>query len=195
MARINLLPWREEQRNQRQRQFVYQLIGVIAIGVAVLYGLHIYVSNQIEAQNNRNTYLRDVIKALDRDIQSIQTLQEERERLIARMEVIQTLQAGRSLIVHVMDELVRTVPEGIQLESVTVRNENEMNIQGYADAQARVAEYLRLINGAEYLGDAYIIGSGILAQEPGQQAPSGRYVFTIRAAIKPPKADDDNQES
>jgi len=194
MARINLLPWREEQRNQRQRQFVYQLIGVIAIGVAVVFGLHAYVSNQIEAQNNRNAYLRDVIKELDRDIQTIQTLQEERERLIARMEVIQTLQTGRPLIVHVMDELVRTVPEGIQLESVTVRNENEMNIQGYADAQARVAEYLRLINGAEYLGDAYIIGSGILAREPGQQAPSGRYAFSIRAAIKPPKADDDNQE-
>jgi len=194
MARINLLPWREERRNQRQRQFVYQLIGVIAVGVAVVFGLHAYVSKQIEAQNNRNAYLRDVIRDLDRDIQTIQTLQEERERLIARMEVIQTLQADRPLIVHVMEELIRTVPEGIQLESVTVRNENEMNIQGYADAQARVAEYLRLINGAEHLGDAYIIGSGILAREPGQQAPSGRYAFTIRAAIKPLKADD-NRES
>ncbi|HHO81958.1 MAG TPA: pilus assembly protein PilN [Halothiobacillus sp.] len=193
MARINLLPWREERRNQRQRQFVYQLIGVIAVGVAVVFGLHVYVSKQIEAQNNRNAFLRDVIRDLDRDIQTIQTLQEERERLIARMEVIQTLQADRPLIVHVMEELIRTVPEGIQLESVTVRNENEMNIQGYADAQARVAEYLRLINGAEHLGDAFIIGSGILAREPGQQAPSGRYAFTIRAAIKPLKADDNRE--
>jgi len=195
MARINLLPWRDELRAQQQRQFIQQIVGVVILAGATVFGLHSYYSGKIEAQNERNQYLRTVITELNRDIQSIQQLEEERDRLIARMEVIQQLQSQRPLPVHIMDELARTLPDGIQLETVTVQNDNQISIQGFADAQARVAEYLRQINRAEHFRNASIIGTGILAREPGEEAPAGRYAFSILAAIAPVKApEQDDQE-
>lgn len=194
MAKINLLPWRDELRAQKQRQFIQQMVGVVILAGATVFALHSYYSGEIDAQNDRNEYLRTVIAELDRDIQSIQRLEEERARLIARMEVIQELQSQRPLPVHVVDELARTLPDGVQLETITVQNDNQITIQGFADAQARVAEYLRRINRTEHFRNASIIGTGILAREPGEEAPAGRYAFSIRAAITPVKATDKDEQ-
>ncbi|MFP4155587.1 MAG: PilN domain-containing protein [Halothiobacillaceae bacterium] len=195
MARINLLPWRDAQRERRQKEFIQQLVGVVLLAGLVVFGLHSYVGAQIDQQENRNEYLRDVIKDLDRDIQSIQNLDEERDRLLARMEVIQELQSQRPLLVHVMNELVATLPDGIQIESIRIQNDKQISIQGVADAQARVADYLRQLNRARHLGNASIVGSGILAQEPGDAMPGGRYAFSIRAAITPLKPESGDKES
>lgn len=195
MARINLLPWRDAQREKQQKEFIQQLVGMVILAGLVVFGLHYFVSAQIDYQEKRNEYLRDVIKDLDRDIQSIQKLDEERDRLLARMEVIQELQSQRPLIVHIMNELVESLPDGVQLENVRVQNDKQINIQGSADAQARVADYLRRLNRAKHIGNASIVGSGILAQEPGEATPGGRYAFSIRASITPLKPESGDKES
>ncbi|MGM0517838.1 MAG: PilN domain-containing protein, partial [Pseudomonadota bacterium] len=143
----------------------------------------------IEFQNERNAYLEDKIKELDRKIESINELKKRKAELTARMEVIEKLQSSRPTIVHLMENLVTTLPEGIQLSDVTVKNDSSMNIQGKADAQARVATYLRRLNDADYIGNASLVGSGILAQSSDEETDfdAGRYVFSIEAKITPPK--------
>lgn len=195
MRKINLLPWREERRQKRQRDFVAHLL-LTAVGAIVVSGaIHMYMQGRIDFQNQRNQYLHGVIKDLDRKIQSINELKKKKEELIARMQVIEKLQSSRPTIVHLMESFVKTLPDGIQLTSISVKGDKKIEIQGYADAQARVADYLRQLNGSPYIGSAVIVGSGILANKPGKsESPSGRYVFSINAAVATPKADDETKE-
>ncbi len=197
MRRINLLPWREERRQKRQRDFVIHLLLAAVIAVVVSFGIHSYMQAQIEHQNQRNAYLEGVIKELDRKIESINELKERKAELTARMEVIETLQSNRPTIVHLMEHLVTTLPDGIQLSDVTVKNDREISIQGMADSQARVATYLRRLNDADYVGDANLVGSGILAQSSKDDAgfDAGRYVFSIEAKITPPGEDEADKEN
>ena len=196
MRRINLLPWREERRQKRQRDFVIHLLLAAAVAVAVSFGIHTYMQTQIEHQNERNAYLEGVIKDLDRKIESINELKKRKAELTARMEVIETLQSNRPTIVHLMENLVTTLPDGIQLSDVSVKNDEAISIQGMADAQARVATYLRRLNDADYLDDASLVGSGILAQSSKDDAgfKAGRYVFSIEGKISPPGDDDADKE-
>lgn len=195
MRKINLLPWRDERRRKRQSAFVLHL-GVSIIAAIVISGaVHLYMQGRIDDQNARNNYLDTVIKKLDRDIASINELKKKKQELIDRMNVIEKLQSSRPTIVHLMQTFVQTLPNGIQLTDITVKGDKKIRIQGYADAQARVADYLRALNASQYIDGAIIVGSGILAQSPGKRAsPSGRYVFSITAAIKEPKAAKSGQE-
>ncbi|MDD3608719.1 MAG: PilN domain-containing protein [Halothiobacillaceae bacterium] len=194
MAHINLLPWREERRKQRQKEYQTQL-GITALAAAaVMLGVHMFYQGLIDEQNTRNAFLKNAIVELDKKIVEIKSLEETRQQLIGRMEVIQKLQASRPNIVHVMDVLVRTVPDGIQLESVSVQNDKEINIQGTSESAARVAEYLRTINTSGWLGGAAIIGQGILANTKDPDA-LGRYVFTIKGNITPPKPEAEQKEA
>jgi len=189
MRRINLLPWREERRQKRQRDFVIHLLLAAGVGVVVSFGIHSYMQAQIEFQNERNAFLEDKIKELDRKIETINELKQRKAELTARMEVIEKLQSSRPTIVHLMENLVSTLPDGIQLSDVTVKNDKSISLQGKADAQARVATYLRRLNDADYVGNANLVGSGILAKDAGNETDfdAGRYVFSIEAKITPPK--------
>ncbi len=191
MRRINLLPWREERRQKRQRDFVIHLVLAAVGAVIVAFGIHSYMQAQIDHQNERNAYLEGVIKTLDRQIQSINELKKRKAELTARMQVIEKLQSSRPTIVHLAENLVTTLPDGVQLTDVTVTNDVSISLQGKADAQARVAAYLRRLNDADYISDANLVGSGILAQAPADEVGSsaGRYVFSIKAKIQPPKED------
>lgn len=191
MRRINLLPWREERRQKRQRDFVIHLVLAAVAAVVVAFGVHSYMQAQIDYQNERNAYLEGVIKKLDRQIQSINELKKRKAELTARMQVIEKLQSSRPTIVHLAENLVTTLPDGVQLTDVTVTNDESISLQGKADAQARVAAYLRRLNDASYIGDANLVGSGILAQASAEEVGSsaGRYVFSIKAKVRPPKED------
>lgn len=191
MRRINLLPWREERRQKRQRDFVIHLVLAAVAAVVVAFGTHSYMQTQIDYQNERNAYLEGVIKKLDRQIQSINELKKRKAELTARMQVIEKLQSSRPTIVHLAENLVTTLPDGVQLTDVTVTNDASISLQGKADAQARVAAYLRRLNDADYIGDANLVGSGILAQASAEEVGSsaGRYVFSIKAKVQPPKED------
>ncbi len=195
MRKINLLPWREERRRKRQSAFVVHLLASVVIALVISGGIHWYMQNEIDNQNARNQYLNTVIKDLDRKIASINELKKKKQELIARMNVIEKLQSSRPTIVHLMQAFVQTLPDGIQLTDISIKGDKSIQIQGYADAQARVADYLRALNASKYIGGAIIVGSGILAKNPDKATPtSGRYVFSITASVNEPKADNKGQE-
>lgn len=195
MRRINLLPWRDERRQTLQRNFVLHLVGSVVAALIIGGGIHLYEQSRIDFQDQRNQYLNGVIKDLDRKIQSINELKKKKAELIARMQVIEKLESSRPVIVHLMEAFVKTLPDGIQLTDISITGDKTISIQGYADAQARVADYLRQLNASDYIDSAIIVGSGILAQSPDKKGPSSnRYVFSITASVKTPKSADANKE-
>jgi len=142
MSHINLLPWREEKRQERQQQFFVALGAGVIFAAVVLYGAVLYADNLLEKQDARNQFLQTEIAKLDKKIAEIKTLDRQRERLLARMQVIQELQLSRPKVVKVLDALARTVPEGIYLEKVTRQGEM-LTINGFAQANARVSVFMR----------------------------------------------------
>lgn len=142
MARINLLPWREAQRKERQKQFI-TLAGLMAgLTVVIVFYVHLHIGELIDGQNARNNFLQEQIAILDKKIEAIKELESEKERLLARMNIIQELQRSRPVIVQQFDELVRLLPEGIYLTSIE-RKGNVITIQGMAQSNARVSSLMR----------------------------------------------------
>lgn len=200
MPRINLLPWREALRKKRQKDFITQA-GLALIGAASIALLaHVTVQGQVNLQVERNTYLKGAVATLDKKIEEIQSLKKQRDALVARMGAIEKLQSTRSLIVRLFEELARTTPEGIVLTNVSMGEEaSTVQINGFSDTTARVAEYLRSLNKSSLLDSAEIIGEGILAKSPTaaggnstqkkmQTRFDGKFAFSIKAIVTPPSA-------
>lgn len=145
MPRINLLPWREERRQERQKQFFTALIASFVVAVAILYAVILYDDGLINEQNQRNAFLKKEIAVMDIKIAEISTLDAERTRLLARMNVIQELQVSRPKVVKVLDALVRTLPEGIYLEKLT-RQGDSLILDGVAQSNARVSVFMRQLD-------------------------------------------------
>src|SRR5271169_1232563 len=118
MLRINLLPHREQKRQARQRQFVSMAIGLAVLGLAVIGLVHVIIAARIENQNSRNALLKVEIAKLDDQIKEIDKLREQTQALLARKQVVETLQANRTEAVHLLDQLVRQLPDGVYLKSV-----------------------------------------------------------------------------
>lgn len=150
MARINLLPWREERRRQMAREFARQamLAAILAAAVAG-YGWY-YVNGLIAAQEARNTYLKEQIAILQEDIQAIQEFESTKQKLLARMNVIQRLQTRRPQIVHLFYELAATLPDGVYLTSVTQQG-NHLTIKGMTRSNSRVSAYMRNLDDSPWL--------------------------------------------
>jgi type IV pilus assembly protein PilN len=152
MARINLLPWRAELRRQRRSEFL-TLVGICAGLAAAVWGIvHYHFQGRIEFQNERNEYLTTEISKLDKQIKEIQELEKEKERLIARMKAIESLQTSRPIVVHLFDELVHSLPEGVYLKQVA-QTGNIIQVQGVAESNARVSTFMRNIEKSEWLKD------------------------------------------
>lgn len=150
MPKINLLPWRDELRAQRRNQF-YTSMGA-AFGVAalvVLIGV-LTMNAIIDAQYDRNTLLKSEITALDVRIEEILTLEEQKDRLVARMKIIEELQQSRPEVVHVFEELVRTLPDGVFLSSVK-QSGQRIEIKGSAESNTRVSALMRNIDESDWL--------------------------------------------
>ena len=152
MPRINLLPWRDEQRAQIRNQF-YVACG-IALGVAALFTFmgSFTMSTIIDAQYARNNLLEIEIKALDERIAEILGLEKEKDRLVARMKIIEQLQQSRPEIVHVFDELVRALPDGVYLISVK-QSGQRLEIRGAAESNTRVSAFMRNLDKSEWFLD------------------------------------------
>lgn len=152
MARINLLPWREEARKQKQQEF-FALIGVFVVIAAIGVGVaHIYNNQLIDAQTVRNNYLDAEIKKLDEKIKEIRQLEAEKRRLLDRMRAIEQLQTNRPLIVRFFDELVNSLPEGVSVTGVTQQDTN-ITINGVAQSNARVSSFMRNLESSEWLAN------------------------------------------
>ena len=150
MAKINLLPWREELRKEKQQEF-FILLGISAVlGLAVWGLVHFYHVQLIEYQKSRNMYLEQQISILDKKIEEIQRLEQEKERLLARMRAIELLQGNRPLIVRFFDELVHSLPEGVSVVSLSQKGTN-ITINGVAQSNARVSSFMRNLESSEWL--------------------------------------------
>jgi type IV pilus assembly protein PilN len=150
MNLINLLPHREERRKRARQHFFVVAGGTAIVGVLVVGLMHTFYAAKIETQTDRNRFLKSEIVKLDKDIAEIKKLRDEIQALLARKQVIETLQADRAQTVHLLDELVRQMPEGVYLRSVSQKG-LRVNLIGYAQSNARVSTLMRNIDASPWL--------------------------------------------
>lgn len=156
MARVNLLPHREERR-QRARQHFYVLAGGTAIlGAVIVFAMHTFYAAKIERQDDRNRFLKSEIGKLDKEIAEINKLKDEIQALLARKQIVETLQADRAQTVHLLDQLVKQMPEGIYLRSITQKG-LRVNMVGYAQSNARVSTLMRNIESSPWLEQPVLV--------------------------------------
>lgn len=152
MAQINLLPWRDERRQELKKEFLTVIAFVLAFGVAlVLLGDRI-VNSQIDEQKARNKYLTEHIAILDKQVAEIRDIQKKRNQLLDRMKVIQELQGNRPIIVRILDQLVRTVPDGVFYTRLLTRDK-AITISGIAESNNRVSSLMRRLDASDWLAD------------------------------------------
>jgi type IV pilus assembly protein PilN len=182
MARINLLPWRDIARKRRQKEFGLMLVSGLVFAVLVSLYVHLHIANMIDHQKQRNALLESEISLLNKKIKEIQNLEKTKANLIARMEIIQQLQESRPEIVHLMDELVNTLPEGVFLTKVS-QNGRSIQLDGRAQSNARVSSYMRNIDASAWLGNANL---KIIQQGGNRKESSTLSQFNLTAKqIKP----------
>ncbi|MGA0805189.1 MAG: PilN domain-containing protein [Pseudohongiellaceae bacterium] len=152
MANINLLPWRERRREARKQQFFVSLALAAGLAGLLLFGADRVLVSQIGNQYARNRYLTDQIALLDQEIAEIRQLQQQKKDLAIRMAVIRDLHGKRPVIVHLFDELVRTLPEGVFYDSIT-RTEDSISIVGSAESNSRVSALMRSLDDSEWFAN------------------------------------------
>ena len=150
MARINLLNWREEKRKQIKQQFFTMLGAAAILSAGVVLGVQMQLDSMIDYQTSRNSYLENEIKKVEKAIAEIKVLEKKKADLLARMHVIQQLQGNRSDSVHMLDELVKVLPEGVHLTKLS-QKKADLTFNGVAQSNARVSAYMRTIEHAEWL--------------------------------------------
>jgi type IV pilus assembly protein PilN len=180
MAKINLLPWRAERRKARQQEFM-TMLGMAAIAAALVSLLIVmYYIGQIDGQNNRNKYLTDQIGLLDKQIAEIAELDRKKAGLLKRKQVIEELQASRSQMVHLFDELARTIADGTQIISLQ-QNGPEMTLLGRAQSNARVSTYMRNLDASGWMGSPDLAIIELRGSDPG--LPNE---FSLKVTLKNP---------
>jgi len=150
MARINLLPWREAERKRRQQEFGLMVLGGVFLTGLAVFGTHMQFQSMIKAQNQRNAYLKQEIAVVERQIREIQDLDKTKQNLLARMNVIQELQSSRPQIVHLFDEVVTILPDGVYLTTLQQKGVG-ITFEGEAQSNARVSSMMRNIDGSKWL--------------------------------------------
>ncbi len=183
MVNINLLPWREELRAQRKREFGLTALLAVALTGVGLFGWYKYNEQQIDYQSQRNHFLENEIARVNKQIREIQGLEKTRKQLVARMKVVADLQSQRPLVVHLFDELVATLPDGVYLTSV-VQHGHTITVEGHAESNARVSAYMRNIDASPWLAQPQL---RIIQQQGGKES-SPTFSLTMKQVV--PKAGD-----
>ena len=151
MVKINLLPWREERRQQLTKEF-YILLGIGGtIAAAIVAGIFWMYSQNIDFQKQRNARIKSEMAIIEKEIIEIKGLEKLRDNLLARKKVIEELQANRTQMVHLFDELVKTIPNGVFLQNIK-QNGNTVSLEGYAQSHSRVSAYMRQLEQSEWFG-------------------------------------------
>ncbi len=183
MAKINLLPWRDEYRSEKQREFLTVIAGVCTVTALIVYVWVGSINSDIAHQNQRNNLLNKEIKVLDKQVNAIKKLKQRRTELLSRMKVIQGLQGERPVIVRYFDELVRAVPEGVYL-TVLERSGGSIQIAGVTESNVRVSAFMRNLDDSEWFGSPNL-KSVKAAPKYGRQASE----FTMSFAVTKPKGE------
>jgi len=176
MATLNLLPWREERRKEQLRQFLTIMGLSVVFMLLVILAAHLHYGRLISAQEARNNFLKSEITAVEKKIREINGLAKEKKRLLARMDVIQQLQRNRPGIVHLFEEMVKVIPEGIHIESLKQSGKN-LTITGVAQSNARISAYMRNIDNSPWLTKPQLN----VIQKKGQAKKGGGRSFILKA--------------
>jgi len=177
MPRINLLPWREQERKVRRREFLVAAGGAVIASIVLLGVGKLLYAGWTEAQIEKNNLLKKEIVKLDAQIADIQDLENRKQRLVARMEIIEKLQRKRPEIVHQFDELVHTVPDGVYLTSIK-QTGNKVELKGVAQSSTRVSSFMRNIDSSVWM-DA----PELQVVEAAKDSPTGGSSFTLTSDV------------
>ena len=182
--RINLLPHREQKRQARQRQFVSLAITLAVLGVAIVGLVHVVLAARIDDQNSRNALLKTKIAELDAQIKEIDKLRDQIQQVLARKQVVESLQANRNEAVHLLDQLVRQLPEGVYLQSVK-ETDRKVQIVGFAQSNARVSTLMRNIEGSPWLEKPELVEIRLVnVPAPKGTEPTQLNQFTLNFLIR-----------
>jgi type IV pilus assembly protein PilN len=152
MTRINLLPWRDELRKQQQKDFLTAILMAIGLTASIMLYVHFYIDGAIDYQQQRNRYLQSQVAILNKKITQINNLEKKKKMLIAKMEVIQRLQASRPESVHLFDELAKTIPDGVHIKQFT-QSGRKLTFLGKAQSNARVSAYMRNLERSPWIAN------------------------------------------
>jgi type IV pilus assembly protein PilN len=179
MTQINLLPWRDERRAELKQEFLVVLGGVAVFAIAVLFAVDLFFSGQIQNQRSRNEYLSSNIASLNKQVEEIRDMQRKRTQLLDRMKVIQELQGNRPIIVRILDQLVRTVPDGVFYTELRAQNQL-ITINGIAESNNRVSSLMRRLNTSDWFSEPNLDG---VRSDPsfGEQATT--FNMTVRLQL------------
>ena len=186
MIRINLLPHREIRRKQQQQQFFITLGIVVAIGAGIWFAVHAYLEAEFDNQVNRNKYLSAEIDKLDKQIAEIQKLKDQTAALLARKRVVETLQGTRAEVVHLLDQLVRQLPEGVYLKSIK-QTGTKVAIGGFTQSQARVSTLMRNLESSPHLEQPSLVEIKSVGTGAQRLNEFSMNVNIRRAAVAPDK--------
>jgi len=178
MARINLLPWRDELRKQKQQQFIVVTAGTAVVGGLLVLLAHMQFSGLIDKQNQRNQFLETEIATLEKKILKIKDLEKTKTALLARMDIIQQLQHSRPQSVHLMDQLVLTLPDGLYLNKISLKG-NALTLSGSAQSNARVSAYMRNIDSSEWMAQPKL---EVIKTRDGDNRRSAEFVLRASQA-------------
>jgi len=178
MAHINLLPWRDERRQELKKEFLTVLALLAVLGVAIVFLGDLFVSGQIDSQQARNDFLSGHIADLNKQVAEIKDLQRKRNQLLDRMRVIQELQGNRPIIVRILDQLVRTVPDGVFYESLQ-SSAGVITISGIAESNNRVSSLMRRLDGSDWFAEPNL---DVVTEAPdyGDQAATFKLSFKVQ---------------
>jgi type IV pilus assembly protein PilN len=179
MARINLLPWREEARKERQRQFLYSLMGTLVLGAILVLIIGLFFDQRISYQEARNQQIQIEINRLQQRINRIAELEKTRDRLLSRKQVIESLQASRSLTVELLDKLAKTIPVGVTLATVRQQGSN-LTLMGTSQSNARVSAYLQSLEKMDLFVNPELQYVRTAARQTNRVEP---YEFSIRVKL------------
>lgn len=179
MPRINLLPWREQQRKERKLALGVAL-GAAALAAALsTLGVNLFYGSLISSQDERNERLKAEIRELDKQIEKINTLEQQKQNFIARMQIIEKLQRSRPEVVHLFDEIVRTIPDGTYLTALE-QNGNRLKIQGVAQSSTRVSSFMRNIDASQWLRNPEL---EVIETKPGQTLGASFTLFASQVSM------------
>jgi len=183
-TRVNLLPWREIRRREKDRQLLSASIATWILMVVVVFYAQWYMNDVIDHQKNRNSFLHSEISKLEKQIEEIEDLKRRKDALLARMEIIQRLQSDRTKIVHVFDDLVRNLPEGIYLTQFA-KKKNAMALNGFAQSNARVSALMNSLEASDWFTNANL---DVINVTPKGGSRISKFSLKVRAEIKNDKS-------
>lgn len=187
MIKINLLDWRETQRQQRQQQFFIALAGTLVAAAASAYAINSNVQGDIAHQMTRNDLLRQEISTMDKQIEEIKKLEKVKDDLLARMRIIEELQRSRSRIVHFFDEIVTTTPQGLYIKQLTQTGKTT-RISGVAESNGRVSSYIRNLDESPWFDDAKLI---VIKSKDGSRRKYNDFQLQFKEAQQSDGEDDE----